>query len=81
MAIYSVEFIIHATAYIRADNEEQAKAEALKHKGHGIDLEYEGVDEIFCGLQYSNPDLPDFSFSPAFTIGDPDLDHVENVSD
>lgn len=66
MNLYSIPMTVYATAYIRAETPEAAMeiAEGL------TDLSIEEVE--VSGLQFDDPDLPDISFSPAMTIGEPE---------
>jgi len=66
--IYSIDVIIYATAYIRADSPEEALEEAKANKNSDFD------DFEICGLSLDDPDLPDFSLSPAMTYYGPGPD-------
>ena len=88
--VYSVEFTIHATAYIRETSEEGAKKAALLMQGVFADLptndtgwdESDGSSQVcISDKSYSDEDLPRFSFSPAVTLGEPDLDSLELAQD
>lgn len=82
MKLYSIDVMIYATAYIRADNKAEALAIARNMKDAALHL----PDEIDCGdvpisgLDYGNDELPDLSLSPEMTINGPDPDDdVEEV--
>lgn len=73
MPLYSVEFTIYATAYIQADSEDEARQIALDCKDDTMEVSGEWIS----GHQFDDPELPEFSFSPAMTLGEPDLDSIE----
>jgi hypothetical protein len=68
MPIYSKELWICATAYIRADNEQQAE-EKLRTL-HLATLEVAEQDGGVCvsGAPYDDPELPELSLSPAMSV-------------
>jgi hypothetical protein len=78
MTIYRIEATLHATAYVRADSPEEALAIAKQQIGDFVEAADDG--ETFTCKDYSDPDLPDFSFSPAMTIGGFD-EEAEEASD
>lgn len=66
--VYSIEVSIAATAYVRADSEEEARAKAKELGGTGLELpEYTDGVEI-SGRSFDDPDLPEVSLSPSMTI-------------
>lgn len=69
--VYSVPFIIYATAYVRADNADEAERKARTLSDRAIDIIAEGP-ALLSGARFDDPELPDLSFSPAMTIGDPE---------
>lgn len=82
MNVYSIDIKIVATAYVKAESEEAAKAvfEANLSEGNGGELP-EGEAAIpVSGLAYDNPALPEWSISPAVTFygadGEVDFDLV-----
>lgn len=74
MTVYSVPITIYATAYVKADSEEAALANARELKNWSIEVDPQG---LFCGLAFDNPALPDMSLSPAMTIADVEDDAFE----
>lgn len=84
MPVYRIDMMICATAYIKATSaaEAERKAKALAGKSPDVlvtdsflaraatNIDHMGGVPI-SGLQYSNPRLPDVSFSPAMTIHEP----------
>jgi CO/xanthine dehydrogenase FAD-binding subunit len=73
MKIYSVPFVVYATAYVKANSIEEAveKADALK------DQELLANGNEFWHKEIDHPDLPDVTLSPAMTIGDMDEVGIE----
>lgn len=71
MKLWSIDIKICATAYIKAETEEEAMKIANDLKNNGLELdEQDGETPISC-KQYSDPDLPDVSLSPAMTLYGP----------
>lgn len=70
MKLYSIDMLIHATAYVRAETPEEAARLASQFTGLEIELD-DGMSEtqIVSGLAYDDEDLPEASLSPAATIG------------
>lgn len=68
--VYSIQFEVAATAYIRADNAADAKQIALKLQGLGLEVKDAGGDVEISGLAFDDPALPAVSLSPAMTMGD-----------
>lgn len=68
MKLFSIDLKVAATAYVRAENKEQAIA-ALKAElaRSGTDL----VEFEISGLSFDNPELPTISLSPAMTVWGP----------
>ncbi len=74
MKIYSTDVQIWGTAYIRAENEEQA-LKILKEHILGQEIALDG--ELISGRSYDDPDLPTASLSPAATA---DTQALLNIS-
>ncbi|SKB63025.1 hypothetical protein [Sphingopyxis flava] len=74
MKLFRVECQVAATAYVKANTPEEARA-AVVAEGE-IDTDYD-----VSGLPFDHEDLPDFSVSPAMTIVsvDDDVEEVEDV--
>ncbi|MEQ1950890.1 hypothetical protein [Mesorhizobium sp. CN2-181] len=71
MNLYSLDIKICATAYIKAETEEEALAIA-QGMTDSIELQTDEEKEIaISGRQYDDPDLPDISISPAITFHGP----------
>lgn len=68
MNIYSIDVQVCATAYIRANNEKEARKVAEGLQDSSPDILDAGGDVEVSGLAFDNPDLPDVSLSPAMTI-------------
>ncbi|MEN5278094.1 hypothetical protein ABE527_14215 [Brucella sp. TWI432] len=82
MKIFSVPITIYATAYIKADNADMAYSKAREFSNCDIEIMGDSRD-LFCGLAFDNPCLPDRSLSPAITIADAesfDIADVEEVA-
>jgi hypothetical protein len=77
MKVYRVEFIVHATAYIKADCQEAVIAKVLDLHNMCLDMEHEPW--IFSGRQFNDPELPAVSFSPVMTVGTADLSTIEEA--
>lgn len=73
--LYSIDIKVVATAYIKADSEEEALE---KVKGLHLDgIEVSG--DIISERQFDDPDLPEISLSPAMTLYEPIDDHAELI--
>ncbi|RWM32591.1 MAG: hypothetical protein EOR77_21410 [Mesorhizobium sp.] len=59
--VYRVDVLICGTAYIRASSPEEAQAILDTHR-------LEDASEHVSGLMYDDPELPEFSLSPAMTL-------------
>jgi len=69
MPLYSIEVPICATAYIEADNPEEARKKAERLKGACLVLQDAGGSTVpISGLRFDDPDLPKISLSPAMTV-------------
>lgn len=78
--VYRIEMMVCATAYIKARSPADAYRKALKLKQESPNiLDHEGGLPV-CGLQFTDPNLPSISLSPAMTIHDvwPDA-HAERA--
>lgn len=72
MNVFSIQVPIHATLYVRAQDEDEAMRlarEACMDAALEISTRSTGDIEI-SGLEYADPELPDVSFSPAMTVGE-----------
>lgn len=76
--LYRIDMRIAATAYIKATSKKAAMKIAREHENDTLELAEDG--DLICGLRFSDPDLPDFSLSPAMTVGRP-YAYVECVDD
>lgn len=80
MKLFSVPLTIYGTAYVKAENAEAAHARASEMKNSCVEIVGDNRD-LFCGLAFNNPCLPDMSISPAITIGDmEDVSFVEEAT-
>lgn len=83
MKVYRVEFLLHATVFIRALDKDEAASKATDLHNAAIDLPEsdlavaEGL--YLSGLPFGDPELPDQALSPVITIGAPDLAHIEEA--
>lgn len=71
MKLWSIDVRVYATAYIKAETEEEALKIAKGLKDDCLSAE-DGGDVEFSGLALDNPNLPDVSISPVMTIVGPD---------
>lgn len=79
MKIFSVPITIYATAYLKAESAEAAHTKAREMTSGSVEIMGDSRD-LFCGLAFDNPCLPDMSLSPAITIGDVEpIERVEEV--
>lgn len=77
MNLYNIDIKIYGTAYIKANSEEEALTIVKSFNMDGIKLREDLDAEIpISGQGFDDPDLPEFSLSPAMTIYGPD-DGVE----
>lgn len=75
MNVYSIDVKVYATAYIKAETEQDARKIAEELKGYALELPEGGAGDLeISGMQLDNPDLPDVSLSPAMTVYGPDPD-------
>ncbi len=81
MAVWSVDVKITATAYIRAETQEEALKLAKELEGDGLELFEQDGDLPISGKQYDDPDLPDVSLSPAMTVHGPEEGNVPERAD
>lgn len=68
MKLYSIDVRVYATAYIRAESEEEARAKADALRGAFVFTDGSDPGVEISGLQYDDPELPEVSLSPAMTI-------------
>ena len=83
MKLFSIPITIYATAYVKADDAETAYSRARELSNSAIEIVGDSRD-LFCGLAFDNPCLPDMSLSPAITIADAesfDLADIEEVAE
>lgn len=79
MKVFSVPITIYATAYVKADSAAAAHSKAREMTNGAVEIMGDSRD-LFCGLAFDNPCLPDMSLSPAITIGGVEtIEHVEEV--
>lgn len=81
MPLYSIEINIVATAYIKADTVQQAMKIAKDMKNCTPALDSDGGDFPISGRDFSDPDLPEVSISPAMTIHGPCKGQVPSLAD
>jgi hypothetical protein len=67
MKLYRVEIQVCATAYIKADSEEAARAIAAKEFDLACIDSDDGGDIPICGAAFADADMPAVSVSPAMT--------------
>jgi hypothetical protein len=80
MPVYSIEMKLCATLYVVATTPAEARAKAKTVVGLSPDVLDSGGDVPLSDLTYTDPDLPEISFSPAMTIHEPWDDRVECAS-
>jgi hypothetical protein len=72
MSVYRVEVTIQATAYVRAEDAEQAQTMIAGLDGETFELSRRDMvltEELsISGRQYDDPELPTISLSPAMTL-------------
>ena len=67
MTLYRIEVTLAATAYVQAESEEDAIAKTKRMAQGSPDIEA-AAEFDFCDLQFDDPDLPEWSLSPAMTL-------------
>jgi hypothetical protein len=73
MNVYSIDFPIHATAYIKAGSQAEAIEIAKRSlAGQFINVVDDAGDVEFSDLPMTDPSLPEVSLSPAMTICQPE---------
>lgn len=70
--LFSVDVKIAATAYVRATSKAEAKRKVRGLKNQGFELpdahsRFEDLEIPISGRDFSDPDLPEISLSPAMT--------------
>lgn len=70
MNLYSMGVTIHATVYVKANSPEEAMQNARCVQNACIEVKPGGGDVEISGLEFTDPDLPLVSLSPAMTVGD-----------
>lgn len=71
MKIYCTEVKLCATAYIMAENEEEARKIAEQNFGEGNDEELpegEGIEISVSSMPFAHPDFPTVSIAPGVTF-------------
>lgn len=82
MNVYSIDVKLCATAYIRADTEDEARKIFDREFGPGRFGELPTDDDPVSGKQFDDPLLPEASLSSAVTFyGAWDTDHAELVEE
>lgn len=85
MNVYSIDVMICATAYIKAESEEAAlkiaQEEFNKNRGMELPDNLEWLQMPITGISYDSPDLPDVSLSPAMSFHGPCGEHLELVEE
>lgn len=74
MNLYSIDIKICATAYIKAESEEEAMKiakEQLADTGMELPDNLDWLELPITGKEFDSPDLPDVSLSPAMTLYGP----------
>lgn len=74
--LFQVEVPLNATLYVFADSFAAAKALATRScDGAALELSDRTTGDIAVfGGQYDDPAMPDVSFSPAVSVGEPEID-------
>lgn len=83
-SVYSINVMIIGTAYIKAGSEAEAIATAARYVRDEPGLEVEDDEQMVSGRRYDDPDLPEFSLSPAMTLTSlwpGDVDEVQTLVD
>lgn len=77
--LYRVDLTIHATAYVRAVSEADAVNISQQYDGEATE---DNFKEITSEQRFDDPNLPEFSISPAMTleVSDPGAG-IEEVTD
>jgi hypothetical protein len=70
MPVYRVDVMICATAYIKADSEQEARKKLAAIDGT-TDATHPDSELPISGEQFDSPDLPEVSISPALTLRGP----------
>lgn len=71
MKLYQADIPIWATAYVRANSPEEAKAKIIAAaKDRAFEFEEDDDEELpISGKSFDDPELPDVSLSPAMSTG------------
>lgn len=78
MNVYSMDIRIVGTAYVKAENEREARRKVRELRLSGLEV---GGDEMISGRPYDHPDLPEVSLSPAMTIHLPVRGSLKRVTE
>lgn len=82
MKLFSIGLTVYATAYIRAENAEEARDKARQLRNLSIEVPPgKRGDVMISGLPFDHPDLPDLSVSPAMTTGEEEPEAPEDITD
>jgi hypothetical protein len=74
--LYSIDIKLYATAYIIADNEEEAREIVENYRNNAMEVPTTADDwEVPINGETFNADMPEFSLSPAMTIVGPEEGH------
>ena len=74
MPIYGIDIKVYATAYIRADNEQQAAERAASLENVALQVSDAGSEAAISARAFADPALPGRFLSPAMTIAGPEAD-------
>jgi hypothetical protein len=78
MNVYSIDVVVYATAYIKAESEDEALKLAKELNGETYELKGKGVSDRMT----TDPKLPKISLSPAMTCQGPsEVDTPELVEE
>jgi hypothetical protein len=69
--IYRIDMMVAATAYIRANSEDEALQLARAMRDDTLEVADAGSEVPISGARFDDPDLPDVSLSPAMTVRGP----------
>jgi len=75
MTLYSIDVKVWATAYIKADSEEEAQKIADSMRDWTLQLSDEPIDAgdvMIFGGDFDGPNMPALSLSPLMTIAGPE---------
>lgn len=74
MNLYRLEVTIHASMYVRAASEEEARAKSRAFADTTLEFGNRHIIMVegppICGGDFDDPDLPEVSLSPAMTLAE-----------